>query len=307
MPERERLTLPALRRQWGVASGQLWEVPSRSCPGRCHRLLCGDATDAAAAAAVMAGERADLCVTSPPYDRQRRYEGGLGDWQALMRGAFGHLPVAPDGQVLVNLGLIYRGGEWLPYWEPWLAWMAGRGWRRFGWYVWDQGSGLPGAWHGRLAPSFEFVFHLNRRPRPPRKWVPKKPWNCRRPASSPLKSTGHTRRGGSAGPGWTNPDKIPDAVVRLTRQVGPVLPGVEHPAVFPVALPAFVMRSWPGVVYEPFAGSGSTLVAGEETGNPVRAVEISANYCALCLQRLRQIGLEPRLVAARAAARVPAA
>jgi hypothetical protein len=26
------------------------------------------------------------------------------------------------------------------------------GWRRFGWYVWDQGPGLPGDWNGRLVP-----------------------------------------------------------------------------------------------------------------------------------------------------------
>jgi hypothetical protein len=41
-------------------------------------------------------------------------------------------------------------------------WMREQGWRRFGWYVWDQGSGMPGDWNGRLAPSFEFVWHFNR-------------------------------------------------------------------------------------------------------------------------------------------------
>jgi hypothetical protein len=66
------------------------------------------------------------------------------------------------GQVLVNLGLIHRDGEWLPYWDGWISWMREQGWRRFGWYVWDQGSGIPGDWNGRLAPSFEFVWHFNR-------------------------------------------------------------------------------------------------------------------------------------------------
>ena len=40
--------------------------------------------------------------------------------------------------------------------------MRTQGWRRFAWYVWDQGPGLPGDWNGRLAPAFEFVFHFNR-------------------------------------------------------------------------------------------------------------------------------------------------
>jgi hypothetical protein len=30
------------------------------------------------------------------------------------------------------------------YWEGWAAWMRASAWRRFGWYVWDQGPGLPG-------------------------------------------------------------------------------------------------------------------------------------------------------------------
>jgi hypothetical protein len=79
-----------------------------------------------------------------------------------MRGVFANLPMAANGQVLVNLGLIHRDNEVIPYWDGWLDWMRTQGWRRFAWYVWDQGPGLPGDWNGRLAPSFEFVFHFNR-------------------------------------------------------------------------------------------------------------------------------------------------
>jgi DNA modification methylase len=112
----------------------------------------------------MDGEKADLCFTSPPYGQQRDYGVAkelVQDWDGLMRGVFANLPMSDDGQVLVNLGLIHRDGEWLPYWDGWIEWMREQGWRRFGWYVWDQGSGLPGDWSGRFAPSFEFVFHFN--------------------------------------------------------------------------------------------------------------------------------------------------
>ena len=80
--------------------------------------------------------------------------------------------MAADGQVLVNLGLIHRDNEVIPYWDGWQAWMRSQGWRRFAWYVWDQGPGMPGDWQGRLAPSFEFVFHFNRESRKPNKIVP---------------------------------------------------------------------------------------------------------------------------------------
>ena len=136
-------------------SGDVWTVGE-------HRLICGDAADPAVIAAVMGADRAGLCFTSPPYGNQRDYTESINDWDGLMRGVFTTLPMRDDGQVLVNLGLIHRDNEVVPYWDGWLAWMRSDGWRRFAWYVWDQGPGMPGDWNGRLAPSFEFIFHFNR-------------------------------------------------------------------------------------------------------------------------------------------------
>ena len=138
-----------------------------------HRLVCGDAADPSVITILMQGEQAKLCFTSPPYGNQRDYaSGGITDWDGLMRGVFACLPLDDDAQVLVNLGLIHRDNEVIPYWDGWLGWMRMQGWRRFAWYVWDQGPGMPGDWAGRLGPSFEFVFHFNRHSRTPNKIVP---------------------------------------------------------------------------------------------------------------------------------------
>jgi hypothetical protein len=141
-------------------AGDLWVI------GGVHRLLVGDNTVAANVARLMAGETVGLCFTSPPYAQQRDYgekaKEKVQDWHALMCGTFANLPMAPDGQVLVNLGLVHREGEWVPYWDGWIEWMRSQGWRRFAWYVWDQGPGMPGDWNGRLAPSHEFIWHFNR-------------------------------------------------------------------------------------------------------------------------------------------------
>ena len=263
-----------------------------------HRLICGDAADPAVVAALMRGETAHLCITSPPYARQRDYASGIGDWDALMRGVFAAAADAlrDDAQLLVNLGLVHDDNEVQPYWDGWIAWMRASGWRRFGWYVWDQGPGLPGDWRGRLAPSFEFVFHFNRSNRKPNKTVP-----CKFAGQDiHLRADGSSTalRGKDGGAlAWshehqpTQAMRIPDSVIRVMRHKGKLGRGIDHPAVFPVALPTFVIEVYSDageMVYEPFGGSGSTLIACERTGRVCRAVEIAAEYVDVAIERIRQ-------------------
>ena len=258
-----------------------------------HRLLCADSTEAASVARVMGADRAALLFTSPPYGSQRDYTtGGVSDWDALMQGVFRHLGAAlrPDGQVLVNLGLIHREGEWQPYWHGWLDWMRGQGWRRFALYCWDQGPGLPGDWNGRLAPAFELVFHFNRAARQANKIVPCK-W-----AGTPNKGSGLRAADGEV-KAYTHIGlpvqemRIPDSVLRITRHKGRGIE-TEHPAVFPVALPEFLVRAYTEVgetVFEPFAGSGTTILAGQRTGRRVRAIELAPAYVDLAIARWRML------------------
>ena len=277
-------------------TGDLWALGD-------HRLLCGDATDPTAVAALMAGDQARLCFTSPPYGNQRDYtSGGIGDWDVLMRGVFAHLPLTADGQVLVNLGLIHRDNEVVPYWDGWLAWMRTQGWRRFAWYVWDQGPGMPGDWSGRFAPSFEFVFHFNRTSRKPNKIVPCKHAGLDTHLRADGSSTAMRRRDGEVG-GWqhaglpTQENRIPDSVIRVMRHKGKIGRDIDHPAVFPVALPAFVIEAFtdPGDrVYEPFGGSGTSLLAAQQTGRRGRALEIAPEYVDVAIKRFQQqYPLEP--------------
>ena len=265
-----------------------------------HRLVCGDAGDSAVVATLMQGERAVLCFTSPPYGNQRDYTDSIIDWDALMRSVFAQVPLAANGQVLVNLGLIHRELEVVPYWDGWLSWMRQQGWRRFGWYVWDQGPGLPGDWNGRLAPAFEFVFHFNRKDsevRRPNKNVP---------CIYAGKDT-HRRGDGTSAGGMRNKDgsktswnhlgtltqdtKIADAVIRIMRHKGKIGQDIDHPAVFPVALPQFVLEAYSDtgdIVFEPFCGSGTTMLAAQRSGRQCRLVEIAPQYVDVAVKRFQQ-------------------
>ena len=262
-----------------------------------HRLICGDAADPSVIARLMLGEQAKLCFTSPPYGNQRDYaSGGITDWDGLMRGVFGNVPMAEDAQVLVNLGLIHRDNEVIPYWDGWLGWMRTQGWRRFAWYVWDQGPGMPGDWQGRLAPSFEFVFHFNRQNRKPNKIVPCKHAGQDSHLRADGSSTAMRGKDGEVG-GWTHAGqptqdkRIPDSVIRVMRHKGKIGQDIDHPAVFPVALPEFILDAYSDsgdIVFEPFSGSGTTMLAAERTGRRCRAVEIAPEYVDVEVKRFQQ-------------------
>ena len=254
-----------------------------------HRVLCGDSTKAEDVARLMNGAKADLCFTSPPYGQQRDYtaegKAKVSDWDGLMRGVFANLPMGDAGQVLVNLGMIHRDGEWIPYWDGWISWMREQGYRRFGWYVWDQGFGLPGDWNGRFAPSHEFIWHFNRTSIEPEKFISKKPENVK--AHNKGGTTMRKKDGKcvefTSPESSAQPNKIPDSVVRINRMHGGH--GIDHPAIFPVELPAFAMQAWPGVAYDPFLGSGTTLIAAEQLGRKCYGMEISPQYCDVIVKR----------------------
>lgn len=273
-----------------------------------HRVMCGDSTNATDVAQLMAGKLASLCFTSPPYAQQRDYaSGGIGDWDKLMQGVFSVLPVSHQAQVLVNLGMVHRSGEWVPYWDGWIDWMRAAGWRRFGWYVWDQGFGLPGDWSGRFAPSHEFVFHfdrpegeseashsfvfhMNKTAVAPNKTHDKKPENIktRRAGESTMRGKDGKLKAFSSPQASAQRKRIPASVVRVTRQVGKVGPGLDHPAVFPVDLPGEFINAYtqPGdLVFEPFCGSGTQLIAAQKNGRSCCAMEIAALYADVAVRR----------------------
>ena len=265
-----------------------------------HRLICGDAADPAVVGALMGEERANLLVTSPPYANQRAYTtGGIADWDRLMQGVFtvAMTVMAAVAQMLVNLGLVHREGTVVRYWDDWLSWMPHQGWRFFGWYVWDQGVTVPGDWAGRLAPRHEFLFHFNREARKPNKTVPCKFAGQDKHLQADGSSSGGLRTREGERTGWNHAGKvtqdfrIPDSVVTVTRQRGSIGEGIDHPAVFPVALPEFVIEAYtnPGeIVFDPFSGSGTTMLAAQRTGRIARSIEIAPEYVDVAIERFRQ-------------------
>jgi DNA modification methylase len=232
-------------------------------------------------------EPVDLVVTSPPYADQRRYGFKKGEfrWDHVVPRALAGVSLKPDGQMLVNLGLVHKDGEVVCYWEPMIHTLRSFGYRLFGWYSWDQSFGLPGDWHGRFAPSHEWVFHFNRAARQPNKSVA-----CKRAGKNTCGSVSDNRPDGSkniARPRdlWVVQDtKIPDSTIRVCREQARNVGG--HPAPYPVALADFMLKAWDGTVLDPFMGGGTTLVAAYRLNRPAIGIEIDESYCEIAAKRL---------------------
>jgi site-specific DNA-methyltransferase (adenine-specific) len=72
----------------------------------------------------------------------------------------------------------------------------------------------------------------------------------------------------------------------------------DHPTMKPVELVvhALLMSSQRGsIVLDPFAGSGTTLVAAQGTGRIGCAVELEPKYCAVILERMEALGVTPEV------------
>lgn len=243
-----------------------------------HRLLCGDCTQASDVARVMGDARAGLCFTSPPYANQRTYTGDA-DLSTATLARF--IPTAAPfvSTFAINLGIVRRGGFVQTYWDTYLAVAADAGFGLLSWNVWARDGG--GASIGLITAMFpiqhEWIFVLGRAP------VDLVP-------TIPNKNAGEfrTMRIREA-TGALRPAKT--VQLRPFRELGTVitLPTVEdnadHPAQFPVALPRAYIDSFEGDVFDPFAGSGTTIIASEELGRACRAIEIAPAYCQVILDR----------------------
>lgn len=236
-----------LREKWQTACGQVWEAPSKTVPGRAHRVMCGDSTSAADVARLMAGEKAGMGFSDPPYSKDYASRGEKGD--VAKTGDFRSLIAAIAGEYR-NIGAWYVK---LPWYDA-AAVLDVLNPSHF--IVWaKQGFCLGG---GDFRPQHEVLLYR--------------------------RNHGPCHAGADVGDVWTFPV--------------PFRGRMQHVAETPAALiaQAIGFSSNPGdVVEDLFAGSGTTLIAAEQTGRIGYGMEIEPKYVAVTLQRLRDLGLEPYL------------
>lgn len=259
-----------LRAKWQTASGQLWEIPSLSVAGKCHRLLCGDSTKAEDVDRLMGGERAVLFATDPPYGANA--------------GNIGYTAQRDDIEVIAKDDL--EGTEMQAFLES-----AFRVWMPYlnvdcAWYLWHPM--LTQGYFAAAAAAADLIIHRQIIWRKEQFIFGRGDYHWRHELCF------YGWRKGHRPPfhGERNQDTVWDIPWGEKRS------DVGHPTAKPPDLFIIPMRnhtSSGAVCAEPFSGSGSQFVAGEQVGRLVYGCELEPKYVAVALERLSKLGLEPRL------------
>ena len=262
---------PAVQRELVSRPGDVWQLGP-------HRLLVGDCTDVAAVEGMLAGDRCDGMWTDPPYGVE--YKGKAGSIEndtadALVTLLPGFLAVAT---VALRPGSPFyiahpAGPKSLPFYDA----IRGAGWLFRQQMVWVKDSLVLGQtdYHYRHEPILAGV-------------VPGEVEedDDGEPGHGPVLygfTPGGVGRLGRGGPRWYGDNK------QTTVFEVPKPPrNPDHPTMKPVALITAMLANSVrpgGLVFEPFAGSGSTLIACHTLGMVGRVVELDPQYADVILRR----------------------
>jgi DNA modification methylase len=246
--------------------GDVWQL------GR-HRLICGDATDPEAVQRVLAGATPQLLVTDPPYGVA--YDGkwrDKGPRQAPGKSKVAYVP--GDGQ-----------SDWSAAWAHYQGDVA---------YIWSSPLKLEVPQH-LLAAGFEIRSQIVWRKHQPifgrghYHWQHECCWYAVRKGS-----TGHWQGDRKQSTVW-------DITTASGFHAGVVEAATTHGTQKPVECMRKPMENNSAVgdwVYDPFLGSGTSVIAAQMAGRCCAAIELNPAYCDQAITRWQEfVGAEAVLEA----------
>ena len=270
-----------LQRKWSTAAGQIWEIPSKTVKGKAHRLMCGDFTDVEQVKTLMAGKRAVLFATDPPYlvgydgmnhPANRKKNNKSKDWSGSYGITWDEAKVG-ENQDLYDRFIKTAVEVAIQKNAAWYCWHASRNqimveevWNKYGAFVHQTII-----WAKSRAVLTYSVYLWGHEP-------------CFF--------------------GWVKGSKLNvnkyNSVATVWNLSSANFKERNHPTSKPVecfGIPIEMHTRRGEICYEPFAGSGSQLVADEQLGRIVYDCEIAPPYVDVCLERMVEtLGLEPKLV-----------
>lgn len=253
-PEPQEDKAEQLREQWQTERGQLWEIPSKTVNGKCHRLLCGDSTNENDVGRLMGDDDVSAVVTDTPYGMN--INGIENDSPKDLRKLFDGVLISTPlrDAIIVN----FQGARLFWVWMDAIRDVNHKIERALWMYKPNDGT-FP--WRGWLQTGQMII----------------------------ISSIGDPR--------WGNGGQYRHDTYVL-NYVGDALEKL-HPTPKPVGVVSHIIQ-WVTMreetVLDWFLGSGTTMVAAEQSGRLCCGMELKPQYVAVTLQRLADMGLEPRLV-----------
>ena len=243
-------------------SGDVWALGE-------HRVVCGDATNAELVFKTCGGF--PLLVTSPPYFNQREYSQWktYDDYLATMRQTVKAWDAAASSSSLmaVNIGSDEQARRWMP--SDWWALIRdhGRDWLYRECIAWVKAAAVwsvPRSMHienGHYFPAqrWEVILVVSRGDHP----------------SFDISDRDRVR-------------EFQENVWNMAVVPGQVQTSGGHPAMYPVELPRRLIMAYSkkGLkVFDPFLGSGTTLIAAEQLGRICHGIEIEPRYVDVSVAR----------------------
>ena len=249
--------------------GDLWII------GGVHRLLVGDCTDPANVARLMGGERASMCFTSPPYnvaaesslpnknkyraDRQKysddQPDNRSEDEYMQLISLFTSLALKHSEYVFVNVQSVAGNKVALiDYLYAFKEQYADT-------IIWDKLTAEPAMAHNVLNSRFEYVHVFSQKAN---------------------RAIGTRDFRGTI-------ENVYSLNSRQDKDFSDI-----HRATFPLDFPLFFVDQFMNtneIVYEPFMGTGTTLIAAHRTGRRCYGMEIAPRYADVILRRAEAEGL----------------
>lgn len=251
--------------------GDLWTLGN-------HRLLCGDSTLIDDVDKLVEKNICKLCFTSPPYSDQREYNCN----EKLDPNYLKYFLNAPCELFAVNLGIKRTDNEVLEYWDIYKNYARELGMKLLSWNVWDR-TGEGGSIGNMTAPfpiTHEWIFVFG-------KEIKTNRFIENKSKGRSSKTTIRQKSGEFIKSNWTSHDygKLPTVVF---TEIEKGKSDIKHPAKMPVTLAENYIESCSdknSLIYDPFAGSGTTLIACEKTNRKCFMMEIDPHYCDIILKR----------------------